>query len=120
MDMAQEVRIETLRELLNVQLQKEKLSDALATYLELESMEPDEPRWPQRKGDLYLRMKQPKDAIAAYERAVDLYAKEGFVARAAAMAKVILGLDPSRRDVLARVDGTAAMDLRKAETERMA
>lgn len=115
--MASPESVETLRETLNVQLQKEKLSEALATYQALEQAEPDEPRWPQRKGDLLLRMKQPKDAIASYERAVDLYAKEGFVARAAAMAKVILGLDPTRKDVLARVDGTAAMDLRKAETQ---
>lgn len=118
--MSNQIPVETLREDLTVALQKEKFDVALATYLLLEDAEPDEARWPQRKGDLFLRLKKPQDAIKAYERAVDLYAKEGFVARAAAMAKVILGLDPSRKDVLARVDGTAAMDLRKAETERIA
>ncbi|MBC7173908.1 MAG: cyclic nucleotide-binding domain-containing protein [Polyangiaceae bacterium] len=49
--------------------------------------------------------------MLAYERAVDLYVRQGYIARAAAMAKVILGVRPSRSDVLERVDAEAARRL---------
>jgi hypothetical protein len=48
-------------------------------------------------------MGRKPEAIEAYERAVELYAAQGFVARAAAMAKVVIGIDSSRIDVLERV-----------------
>ena len=111
--MTKKVPVSVLRDQVTVLLQKEKLKEALECYVQLENAEPKEPRWPHRKGDLLLRMKRPKDAVAAYEKAVDIYASQGFVARAAAMAKVILGLDPSRMDVLERVDGKAALELRQ-------
>jgi CRP-like cAMP-binding protein len=58
-------------------------------------------------------MGRKSDAVLAYERAVDLYAAKGFVARAAAMAKVILAIDPSRSEVLERVDPVAARRLHR-------
>ena len=44
-----------------------------------------------------------------------LYAKQGFVARAAAMAKLILQIDPSRLDVLERVDPDEARRLHRQQ-----
>ncbi len=109
------VDVARLKEQVNELLAKQKLKDALAAYVQIERAEPREPRWPHRKGDLQLRMKLNADAIASYERAVDLYVDQGFAARGAALAKVILGIDPSRRDVLARVDGQAMRDIRDAQ-----
>jgi len=59
-------------------------------------------------------MGRPDEALDAYERAVDLYAQQGFVARAAAMAKVVLGIAPDRVDVLERVNLDAARKLHRS------
>ena len=92
-----------IKDKLQKALQKERLADALVHYESLESLEPNEPRWPHRKGDLLKRLGRVEDALDAYERAVDLYARLGFVARAAAMAKVVMAIDPDRAEVLERV-----------------
>ena len=93
-----------LRERLNQALETSRLHEALDLYELIERQKPDEPRWPHRRGDLLQRMGRKADAVLAYERAVDLYATKGFTARAAAMAKLILAIDPTRGDVLERVN----------------
>lgn len=100
-----------LRNKLNQALRKERLGEALVHYTALEAVEPDEPRWPHRKGDLLKRLGRRQEAVEAYERAVDLYAQHGFVARAAAMAKVVMGIAPERVGVLDRVSTDAARRL---------
>lgn len=107
-------RTRVLRDKLQKALQRERYREALACYRALEGAEPDEPRWPHREGDLLKRLGRPREAIAAYERAVDLYARRGFVARAAAMAKVVMGIDPERADVLERVNPVAARQLHRS------
>ena len=102
-----------LRAELSKALKTERLHEALDLYELIEKQQADEPRWSHRKGDLLQRMGRKADAALAYERAVDLYAAQGFVARAAAMAKVILAIDPSRGDVLERVDPVAARRLHR-------
>ncbi len=94
-------------------LKAERLDEALGLYEQIEKQAPDEPRWSHRRGDLLQRMGRKADAVLAYERAVDLYAAKGFVARAAAMAKLIIAMDPSRGDVLDRVDPQAARRLHR-------
>jgi tetratricopeptide (TPR) repeat protein len=84
-------------------LETGRLSEALDLYELIEKRKPDEPRWSHRKGDLLRRMGRKADAVLAYERAVDLYAAKGFNARAAATAKIMLAIDPSKSDVLERV-----------------
>lgn len=108
------VDVATLKDQVNELLAKQKLGEALTAYVQIERAEPTEPRWPHRKGDLELRMKRPAEAIRSYERAIDLYVQQGFAARGAALAKVVLGLDPTRKDVLARVDGHAMREIRDA------
>ncbi|MBO6938096.1 MAG: cyclic nucleotide-binding domain-containing protein [Deltaproteobacteria bacterium] len=102
-----------IRDRLNTALQKGKLEKALGLYEQLIADSPDEARWPHRRGDLLLRMGRKEAALASFEVAVDLYARSGFIARAAAMAKVVMGLDPDRGDVLERVDPAAAQALRQ-------
>jgi CRP-like cAMP-binding protein len=95
-------------------LRKERLSEALSCYEALQIIERNEPRWPHRKGDLLKRLGRPDEAVHSYEQAVDLYAQLGFVARAAAMAKVVMGIAPDRVDVLERVSPTAARKLHRS------
>jgi CRP-like cAMP-binding protein len=95
-------------------LQTERLDEALRLYEQIEKETPDEPRWAHRRGDLLQRLGRKAEAVFAYERAVDLYAAQGFVARAAAMAKLILAMDPSKGEILDRVDPKAARRLHRA------
>jgi hypothetical protein len=46
-------------------------------------------------------------ALRSYERAAYLYSARGFDARAIATAKLVLAIDPSRHDVLERVQRVA-------------
>jgi len=107
-------RSRELRDKLNQALRRERLSEALGHYEALRMVERNEPRWPHRKGDLLKRLGRPEEAVEAYERAVDLYAHQGFVARAAAMAKVVLGIAPERLDVLERVNLDTARRLHRS------
>ncbi len=107
-------RSRKLREQLKNALRKERLGEALGHYEALQAIEPDEPRWPHRKGDLLQRLDRPLLAVTAYEQAVDLYVQRGFVARGAAMAKVIMGIAPDRVDVLERVNLDAARKLHRS------
>jgi tetratricopeptide (TPR) repeat protein len=97
-----------LRAQLSKALQTGRVTQALELYELIEKQKPDEPRWPHRKGDLLRRMGRDADAVLAYERAVYLYAARGFDARAAATAKVVLAIDPSKGEVIERVDPEAA------------
>ena len=56
------------------------------------------------------RMGRTADAVLAYEHAVELYAAEGFVARAAAMAKVVSAIEPAGRGSRRRVDREAGAE----------
>ncbi len=107
-------RSRKLRDKLHKALRKERLGEALGYYQALEMLEPAEPRWPHRKGDLLKRLGRLEEAVATYERAVDLYAEHGFVARAAAMAKVVMGIAPERVDVLDRVSTDTARRLHRS------
>ncbi len=103
-----------LREKLHSALRRERLTEALRLYEALEEVEPHEARWPHRKGDLLKRLGRPHDAVEAYEHAIDLYAQQGFVARAAAMAKVVMGIVPERDEVLSRVNPDTARRLHRS------
>ena len=107
-------RRKKLRSQLQRALERSRFSEALELYEVLEGLERDEPRWPHKKGDLLKRIGELDDAVDSYIRAVDLYAQQGFVARAAAMAKVVVGIDPNRDDVLARVNADAARELHRS------
>ena len=102
-----------LRGQLGKALKAERLNEALDLYELIEKQKPDEPRWAHRRGDLLQRMGRKSDAVLAYERAVDLYAAKGFVARAVAMAKLILAIDSSKGEVLERLDPNAARRLHR-------
>ena len=112
--MSRKERIYSLRDEYNAARRKGKTSAALKALSELEKLEPEEPRWPHQRGEMLRREGDAAEAADAFERATDLYAAEGFVARAVAMAKTLLQVDPSRTEVLDRVDPSVA---RKAHRE---
>ena len=97
-----------LRDELSKALRAERFSDALALYELIEKRKPDEPRWPHRRADLLNRMGREDAAVAAYQRAIELYAAKGFIERAIATAKVMLKIDPTKIEVLHRLQDEAA------------
>jgi CRP-like cAMP-binding protein len=68
---------------------------ALECYLELERLEPTDAQWPKRAAEMLRRLGKLKEAIAAYDRAVDRYTSGGFLVQAIAVCKLILQLDPN-------------------------
>ncbi len=93
-----------LKEKLERAIEKDRPKEALEILDKLEFIEADKARWPHRRGDILRKLGQKAAAIEAYERGVSLYAVEGFIARAIALAKLVVDLDPSRTDVLEKVD----------------
>ncbi len=111
--MGNEKQIEKLRSAWDKAVQKDRPKDAVDPLLGLEKLEPREPKWPHRLGDLYRRLGRPKDAEGAYERALRLYQQGGFLTRAVAMAKTIVEINPARTSVLEELDADAARSLRR-------
>ena len=89
-------------------LKAERFDQALDLYELIEKRKPDEPRWAHRKGDLLRRIGRDAEAVIAYEHAVHLYSDKGFDARAAATARFLVAIDPSKREVLDWADSQAA------------
>lgn len=85
-----------------------RLARALELALELERAEPEEGRWAQKTGDILRRQGRSADAADAFERAARAWARQGFLARAIAMAKTITTLDPARTGLLEELDPSAA------------
>ena len=96
-----------LRNELSKALRTGRFSEALALYELIEKRKPDEARWPRRRADLLNRMGREGDAVAAYQKAIDLYAAKGFIERAIATAKVMLSIDPTKIAVLHRLEDEA-------------
>lgn len=108
------------REALDAALHAKEFDKALSLYDDLDTLEATEPRWPHRKGDLYRRIGHKDAACTAYTIAVERYSALGFVARATALAKLIVRLDPARDGILDRVDIEPARALhRQQRGERM-
>ena len=85
----------SLRDRLDRALRLGRHEEALRLYGLLEQHERNEPRWPRRKGDLLQRMNRKSEAIEAYDHAAQLYAAQGFFARAEAIGKVVASIDPA-------------------------
>jgi hypothetical protein len=114
-------KLSTLKAELETTLVAGKLARALELSLQLEKLEPTESRWSQKAGDILRRQNKPKEAAAAFERAARTWAKQGFMARAIAMAKTVSSLDPSREGLIAELDPSVAQqEHRKARPEAAA
>lgn len=76
---------------------------SLDAYKEWMDQSPFDPRIVQRIGDLHRRLKQNGQAIGEYRRVADYYSSEGYWAKAIALNKVILELDPQNSDVQTKI-----------------
>ncbi|MBZ0231261.1 MAG: cyclic nucleotide-binding domain-containing protein [Deltaproteobacteria bacterium] len=86
--------VRTLRDAAATASGEGKHRKALEYYLELEQLEPASPDWAKRAAETYRRLGKNREAIAAYDRAVDRYTQSGFLVQAIAVCKVILQIDP--------------------------
>nr|MBA2544069.1 tetratricopeptide repeat protein [Deltaproteobacteria bacterium] len=76
---------------------------ALAAYLELERLEPQDSQWAKRAGETYKRLGNNALAIQAFNRSVERYAQNGFLVQAIAVCKLVLQIDPNHADTLRRL-----------------
>ncbi|MBW2734118.1 MAG: cyclic nucleotide-binding domain-containing protein [Deltaproteobacteria bacterium] len=70
-----------------------KLAKAATVYAQLAKLEPKNARWPHKLGELEQRLGKPGLAVAAFEQAVALHAKGGFLLKAIALCRQILAID---------------------------
>jgi CRP-like cAMP-binding protein len=94
------VDLEALRESWHKATEKDRPHDAVKALVQLEKLEPNEPRWSQRLGESYRRIGNNKEAVDAFVRAFERYFSRGFLPRAIAMAKLVTTLDAARGDLL--------------------
>ncbi len=113
--MSEDKIVRKLRKQLETALAKRSENEAADVLGKLMAADPKVPRWPHKRGDLLRKLGQNRVAIDCYAEAATLYAEQGFIARAVAMAKTILNLDPSRIDVLERIDPEAARKLHRLQ-----
>lgn len=100
-------RIEELRAQWDRAVERDRPSDAVTALTALEEID-DEPRWSQRLGEALRRLGKNHQAEEAFVRAAERYAAKGFSAHAIAMAKLVATLNPSRTDLLARLESPKA------------
>jgi CRP-like cAMP-binding protein len=94
------MNLEQLREAWHRASEKDKPHDAIKVLVQLEKLEPNEPRWAQRLGEAYRRTGQTPEAVEAFARAFQSFFERGFLPRAIAMAKLVSTLDAARGDLL--------------------
>jgi|JI10StandDraft_1071094.scaffolds.fasta_scaffold03238_5 cAMP-dependent protein kinase regulator len=94
---------------------------AIECYLELEALEPSEPNWPKRAAETYRRLDRQREAVAAYERAIERYVQGGFLVQAIAVCKVILSLEPGHDSAKSRLASMSEQqDARRSQAGALA
>jgi len=72
---------------------------ALEKYSELRELLPTDMRTVQKIGDIHHKMGDKEQAKENYKAAAEYFTKEGYWAKAVALNKVIINLDPDDREV---------------------
>lgn len=91
-------------------LSKGRLREALATYEKIESGGAKDPRIHLRMGDIARRLEAREATVSYYKKAAEGFMRLGFAAKAIAVCKMILSIDPSQREVEARLARLHARD----------
>jgi tetratricopeptide (TPR) repeat protein len=89
-------------------LRQGRLEAAIAEYVQVVQDNPRDWTTANLLGDLYVRANQVGDACRQYARIAEHLASDGFVAKAAAIYKKIIKLNPADEDTLARAAELAA------------
>jgi len=113
--MGEDKALRKARSKLDKALEGNRHAEAVEALSELRRYEPQNVRWPHKQGDLLRKLGRNAEAVECFEQAVSLYTDQGFIARAVAMAKTVVQLDPARIEILERVDPQAAQQLRAAK-----
>jgi CRP-like cAMP-binding protein len=82
---------------------KGRWKKALEVYRELEKVEPKDGTWAQKAGDMYRRLGQKPESVAAFQRAAEVFSATGFLLKAIACCKIVLEIDPSHTDTQAKL-----------------
>ncbi|HVJ94881.1 MAG TPA: cyclic nucleotide-binding domain-containing protein [Labilithrix sp.] len=93
-------RLEALRAQWHETSEHDDAHSEVRVLIELESLDPQDPRWSQRLGEAYRRTGQLHEAVDAFTRAFQRYFERGFLPRAIAMAKLVRSFDATRGDLL--------------------
>lgn len=96
-------RIRALRDEALELLRKGSNAAALVRFAELERLAPEVAEFPQRAADCHRNLGNGAEQIDALGRAAELYANQGAFAKAIALCKVILGVDPGHTRTQARL-----------------
>jgi hypothetical protein len=94
--MAPKEQRETLRHSLQVAMNERRYNDALNHILGLVALDPNDPRWPHKYGDVLRSLRRHNEAAAAYRRAARRYDAAGFPVRATAMVRLAVELEGER------------------------
>jgi CRP-like cAMP-binding protein len=96
-------RVRALREEALELLRKGSHAAALVRFVELERLDPEVAEFPRRTADCQRALGNASEQVEALGRAAELYANQGAFAKAIALCKVILGVDPGHAGTRARL-----------------
>jgi hypothetical protein len=82
-----------LRDALQLAMNERRYGDALNHILGLVALDPNDPRWPHKYGDVLRSLRRNNEAAAAYRRAARRYEAAGFPVRATAMMRLSFELE---------------------------
>ena len=78
---------------------KGKFKDAFSTYEKIKSYGDKDPRIYLRLGDISRKLGDIDTTVSYYKMAADVFVKQGFIIKAVAVCKMIVGIDPTQKDV---------------------
>lgn len=98
-------RIEARMRTAEQRISRGRLRAGIRDYLAILAEDPDDLRILNRIGDLLVRAQEIDRGVALFLRVARAYAADGFTAKAIAMFKKILRVDPSRREAREHLAG---------------
>ena len=84
--------LEVAREALEKALSRREHGKALVLLTTLAALEPDEPRWPHKQGDVLHSLGRSHEAAVAYRLACECYVGRGFAERGQALKSLARSL----------------------------
>jgi tetratricopeptide (TPR) repeat protein len=93
----------TLRVNATAAINRSDWKDALACYEALERIDRREGDWPRKAGEMRRRLGQPREAAAAFARAIEIYARGGNLLKAIAVCKLSLVIYPKDTEMQKRL-----------------
>lgn len=81
-------------------LKREDWKRALKSLESLKKIESENPQVHLKRGDVFRRIGDISEAKKAYNKSADLFVKQGFIQKALAVYKIILGIDPADEEAI--------------------